>query len=442
MLQVKKQSSPFDSFTNLYSLSKTLRFELKPTPETEELLKKTNLQGRTPVQSDQEIDELYHKEMKPLFDQLHEKFITQALSNLKFDAGQLQSLEKNYLELKRLNKEKKNNASEIKKLTDANTGKIPRLEKELRELIVKQFNKLGEEWKAKYPHIKLDDKGYKILTNAKILQVLLTLYPEKSNFIKKFERFFTYFSSFNQNRENYYTYDAKATGVADRIINTNLPIFFDNKQKFEKIIGKVPALKKYERYFELENYQNYFIQGDIDDFNENIIGKINSDKNLFCQQENTKPENKNSKLYLPNLNRLQKQIGCKTKQQREQEKKGESIYPKCLEKVGLGFQITQDQGKYQVWEALEYLTKELKSKIKKVRENYQNFFNNPQEYKLDEIWFRKESINTISGRWFGGDNWTILTKALDYSGTGKLEKGEYKIPVFVSLLDLKEALEP
>jgi len=48
----------FDKFTNKYSLSKTLRFELKPTPETQELLKKANLDGKTPVQVDEEIDGL------------------------------------------------------------------------------------------------------------------------------------------------------------------------------------------------------------------------------------------------------------------------------------------------------------------------------------------------------------------------------------------------
>lgn len=61
---------PFDQLTNLYSLSKTLRLELKPTLETKELLKKTNLQGKTPIQADQEIQEFYQRGMKPLFDEL------------------------------------------------------------------------------------------------------------------------------------------------------------------------------------------------------------------------------------------------------------------------------------------------------------------------------------------------------------------------------------
>ncbi len=61
-------TSLFSDFTNMYSLTKTLRFELKPTEPTKLLLQKTNNMGLTPVQIDIEIDRLYHEEMKPMFD--------------------------------------------------------------------------------------------------------------------------------------------------------------------------------------------------------------------------------------------------------------------------------------------------------------------------------------------------------------------------------------
>lgn len=430
------QPNPFDKFTNLYSLSKTLRFELKPVPETVELLKKTNLQGKTPIQVDQEIDELYHKEMKPLFDKLHEKFINESLAKVAFEITDLEQLEKKYLELKSLNKDKKNNSAEIGRLTDNSTGEIPKLESRLREFIVEQFNKLSEVWKEKYNEINLDDTGYKILTNANILEVLLLLYPEKSEPIKKFQGFFTYFSGFNQNRENYYTAKDDTTGVASRVINKNLDLFLNNKSDFEEFVKKMPSLNEYRQYFELGNFNDCLTQEGIENYNDKV-GEVKSKVNL---EYNQKAENK--KQQLKGLKKLQKQIGCRTKQQREQEASGKSIYPEYLEKVGLGFQISRnDRGKYQIWETLNYITEELKPKLEKLKENYKNFFSNWQEYKLDEIWFRKESVNTISGRWFGGDNWSILAQALAYSGTGKIEKGEYKIPAFISLLDLKEALD-
>lgn len=455
----------FENFTNLYELSKTLRFELKPIEETKKLLKKTNLLGKTPIQVDQEIDELYHQEMKPMFDKLHEEFINEALGKVSFKVSDLKKLENLYLELRKLkkelkalrsNKDNKNESkikgveAEIKKIeginknNDKNTGKIKQFQNGLRENIVTQFNNLGEEWKKRYQKIKLNDKGYKILTNAKILEVLNILYPEKREAIKKFSGFFTYFSGFNKNRENYYSADDKATGVANRIINENFVKFLENKLSFEKISEKIKSLAEYKKFFKLENYQNCLTQEKIDDLNENIIGKINLEKNLFCQQENSKAENKNKKVFLPNLEKLQKQIGCRNKQQREQEEGGKSIYPKYLEKVGLGFHITKNfEGKYQIWECLDYLSKELEPKLKKVKRNYEQFFDNWQkeDYQLDKIWFRKESINTISGRWFGGNNWYILSSALSYLGTGKMEKGEYKIPDFVNLSELKEALD-
>ena len=380
-----------------------------------------------------------HKEMKPLFDDLHERFISEALADVNFDTTVLKKLEGCYLKLKMLNKDKKNNSAEIKLLTDKKDGEIINLQGELRKFIVQRFDSLGEEWKEKYKEVKLDDKGYKVLTNAKILDVLSILYPEKVEFIDVFRGFFTYFDGFNNNRENYYIAEDNATGVPNRIININLPIFFDNIQKFEQISEKIAALKEYKKYFELENYKNCLTQEKIDNFNENIIGKINSKKNLFSQQQS---HNEQKSAYLPNLIKLQKQVGCRTKQQRGNDISGGNIYPKYLEKVGLGFHIAKNnKGQYQIWEALEYLTHELKPKIGAIKENYQKFFHNWQNYKFDEIWFRKESINTISGRWFGGENWAVITRALNYTGTGKLEKGDYKTPSFVSLKDLQVAME-
>ena len=436
-------SIPFSTFTNRYSLSKTLRFELKPTPDTLDLLRKTNLHGQTPTQADEEIDELYHKEMKPLFDELHELFITQTLETVNFNLESLQALEKLYRELRTLTntKDRKNNQKRIDKL-QGNYGEISKAQNKLRTFICDQFTIESEKWKEKYNDIKLDDKSFKILTNAKILDVLLTLYPEKSESIKKFQGFFTYFSGFNQNRENYYTAEAKATGVANRIINENYVTFTDNRQIFESIIQKIPTLNEYKKNFELENYKKCLTQAAIEDYNENIVGKINSEMNLFLQQENAKPENRDKKIYLPNLKKLYKQIGCRTKQQKELEDKGLSIYPKFLEKVGLGFQITKDpRGNYEIWLTLQYINDIYKDKLEKLQQNYRKFFTHCDEYNLNEIWFRKESINTISARWFGGDNWNILANALKKTGTGKIEKGEYKIPSIISLWEIKQAMD-
>lgn len=434
--------SPFSKLTNLYSLSKTLRFELKPTPETVELLKKTDLQGKTPIQVDKDINDTYTSVMKPLFDLLHESFINESLQKLELDLLDLKNLEDLYLEYKRLQNDRKKNQERINELWgNREEGEIQKVQDKLRRQIVDRFKKQGEEWKARYSKIKLNDKGYKVLTNAKILDVLLVLYPEKSEAINKFKGFFTYFSGFNQNRENYYTDEAKATGVANRIVNINLPIFFDDKVSFHLLVEQGLKLDEYEKYFELSNYKDYLTQEGIEKFNE-IVGNINQQKNLFLQQENSKNTDKNKKIYLPNLKELQKQIGCRTKQEKALENEGKSIYPEYLEKVGLGFQIAKDEkGKYQIWQALDYLNNRYKDKLERIKINYSNFFTSWNEYDLGGIWFRKESINTISSIWFGGQNWHVLTDALKSIGVGRVDKGEYKTPSFVSLSELKEAME-
>lgn len=434
--------SPFSKLTNLYSLSKTLRFELKPTPETVELLKKTDLQGKTPIQVDKDINDTYTSVMKPLFDLLHESFINESLQKLELDLLDLKNLEDLYLEYKRLQNDRKKNQERINELWgNREEGEIQKVQDKLRRQIVDRFKKQGEEWKARYSKIKLNDKGYKVLTNAKILDVLLVLYPEKSEAIDKFKGFFTYFSGFNQNRENYYTDEAKATGVANRIVNINLPIFLDDKVSFHLLVEQGLKLDEYEKYFELSNYKDYLTQEGIEKFNE-IVGNINQQKNLFLQQENSKNTDKNKKIYLPNLKELQKQIGCRTKQEKALENEGKSIYPEYLEKVGLGFQITKDEkGKYQIWQALDYLNNRYKDKLERIKINYSNFFTSWNEHDLGGIWFRKESVNTISSIWFGGQNWHVLADALKSIGVGRVDKGEYKIPSFVSLSELKEAME-
>src|SRR3989338_9591273 len=91
-----KQKSVFDNFTRKYSLSKTLRFELKPIGNTPKLLKDENV-----FEKDRIIKEKY-KQTKPYFDYLHREFIEESLK------GQtLSGLDKYFKSLKKLQKNKK-----------------------------------------------------------------------------------------------------------------------------------------------------------------------------------------------------------------------------------------------------------------------------------------------------------------------------------------------
>lgn len=452
----------FKDFTNLYELSKTLRFELRPVLETRELLEKG--EGRNLIKIDKEIDLLYEKEMKPMFDILHEKFINESLDLVKFDSLKLKRLEELFIEVDKLRKrikEARINNNDINKeekrlkeiVGDFSQGKnkngeIAILQEELRDVIIIAFNLIADKWKKELngrlvdlsgkkgkKKIKIKEKGSAILQEENVLTILAYFNPGKVDIIKKFVGFFTYFSGFNQNRANYYTIESKATSVANRVINKNFILFLDNKKDFFRFKERVSRLLEFDTYFELENYEKYLSQIGIEEYNEQI-SKIKQIVNLEYNQQL-----KDNKFQLKGLVTLEKQIGCRTKKQRED---GGQTELKFLEKVGLGFQVVKNnKGEYLIWECLDYINTELSGKLKSIKDAYQKFFTNWSDYDLGKIWFRKEAINTISSRWFGGNNWFIIGKALALAGVGKFDKRDntYKIPEFISLSEIKMAFE-
>lgn len=58
----------FSQFTNKYSLSKTLRFELKPVGKTLEMLRENN------VFKKDEIIQKKYEQTKPFIDRMHREF--------------------------------------------------------------------------------------------------------------------------------------------------------------------------------------------------------------------------------------------------------------------------------------------------------------------------------------------------------------------------------
>ncbi len=74
--------SDFSQFTRKYSLSKTLRFELKPEKNTLENMRE-RLKYDPDLQTflhDQDIEDAYQT-LKPILDSIHEKFIMQSLES-------------------------------------------------------------------------------------------------------------------------------------------------------------------------------------------------------------------------------------------------------------------------------------------------------------------------------------------------------------------------
>lgn len=281
-------SKLYSKLHNLYSLSKTLRFELRPVGKTKENFEKYILA------SDEKKAEKF-KIVKTYADEYHKYFIETALNN--FDSSNFDTLLTQYYELF-----VKNNR------TEKEDDEFKDIQKKLRKEISNCFTK---------------NKQYKGLFGKELLKVYLQEFykddKEKLDDIKLFSNFTTYFAGYNQNRQNMYTADEKSTAIAFRLINQNLPTYIKNMQNYQKIKEFMPTINDTistklgidaEKFFSLEYYSNILTQKGIDEYNYILGGKttetgekiqgINEFINLYNQQ---KPDKK-----LPKLKQLYKQI--------------------------------------------------------------------------------------------------------------------------------------
>jgi CRISPR-associated protein Cpf1 len=240
-------SSFFAPFSGSFPLSKTLRFALLPQGNT-----LANLQQHGILQHDNQRKKDYQT-IKPLFDQLHEQFITDSLKESKIDWSEFFAFYQAYKPKSREGKEqyKAEFTSHLKNL---------------REKVVQLYSTTAEKRKTTYLDTKgkpiLTEKGYKILKEKRILEILEKKYAadnDKKNVINNFKGFFTYFSGFNQNRNNYYSSEEKSTSVAHRIVNENLLFFCDNALLEEKL-SVLELTKEEKQIFNIEFYNQWLTQ--------------------------------------------------------------------------------------------------------------------------------------------------------------------------------------
>ncbi len=185
--------------TGLYSLSKTLKFELKPVGKTLE-----NIQKKGLIAQDEQRAEEY-KKMKEIIDEYHKAFIKMCLEGLELETEDLQE----YVSLAGNPERKEEDFDKVKET--------------LRKQIVDAFKKggsYGDLFKKELIQKHLPD----FLTDEK-----------KKEIVGNFSKFTTYFTGFNENRKNMYSDEAKSTAIAYRLIHENLPMFLDNMKSFARI---------------------------------------------------------------------------------------------------------------------------------------------------------------------------------------------------------------
>ena len=288
-------------FTNLYPVSKTLRFELQPIGKTKEHIEKNGI-----LQRDEKRAEDY-KIVKGFIDEYHKQFIKERLWSFKLplhSEGSLDSLEE-YQAL-----------YELSKRNDAQEAEFTEIKDNLRSIIAKRLTESGSAYERIFK---------KELIREDLIDFLES--EEDKDIVRQFADFTTYFSGFHENRRNMYVAEEKSTAIAYRLIHQNLPKFMDNMKAFGKIAGTSVAehftdiyegwkehlnVGSIEEIFRLDYFSETLTQPHIEVYNY-IIGKkiledgteikgINEYVNLYNQQQKDKSKR------LPFLVPLYKQI--------------------------------------------------------------------------------------------------------------------------------------
>lgn len=402
--------SIWDDFTNMYSLQKTLRFELKPFGRTSEYISVRKL-----IEKDGQKAQDFLK-VKQIMNDYCRILINDHLSNINLDVQELYVFKEKFLELKK----DKNNLN-------------------FKKDYLKSINDLGKKLytQAKFDEIKFDDKHF--IEDLKI-------WLEKNNknadleLVKSFDGFSSYFAGFFKNRENIFKIsnnDAEeviSTSIVYRTINENLVYFLDNCLKFEELIKfgidfseiennfkEELENKKLDKFIKLENYNSFLTQEGIDKLNLIIGGQtlengtklkgINEIINLYSQKINDK------NIRRKKLKMLDKQILSKSNKV--------SFIP---------MQLKDDKEFIDLVKCADK-----RDSFKQIK----NLFDDLLNYDLDLIWIKNdELLKKISHELFS--DWEKLKKLIvEYkfgNKTDKQKENEFKKQDYFSIKEIEYSI--
>lgn len=373
-------------FTNLFQLSKTLRFELKPIGKTLEHIVFSRV-----LNQDQHRAESYVV-VKKIIDEYHKAFIESVLEDFRFSE----------------NKGEKNSLEEFfayymcKSKDETQKRQFADIQDKLRKQIAKRFS---------------DDDRFKRIDKKELIKEDLLSFVEdveKRQLIEEFKDFTTYFTGFHENRKNMYTDEAQSTAIAYRLIHENLPKFIDNIMVFDKVAASPIAehfaklYSDFEEYlnvselgemFRLDYYNIVLTQTQIDVYNAIVGGKtledgrkiqgLNEYINLYNQQQ------KDKSARLPKLKPLYKQI--------------------LSDRNAISWLPEQFQSDEKVLEAIQKAYQDLDEQVfnrkKEGEHSLKDLLLSLSNFDLSKIYIRNDAQMTdISQKVFG--HWDVIHKAL------------------------------
>lgn len=429
-------SEQFCGQKNGYSISKTLRFELKPQAETLENI----IKGKF-LESDKKKAQDY-QDVKTIIDNYHKYFIDDVLKNAKFDWSDL------HKEISAYSKDKSDDSNLVE------------TQKNLRNEILKVI-------KA--------DKRFTALTAATPKELFEKILPDwfgqntkpglKKESLETFQKFTSYFTGFQQNRQNVYSADEIPTAVPYRIVNDNFPKFLQNISIYQEILKKCPEViqsvetelseylgnEKLSDIFTVQSFNKYLCQNGSEkqrgiSFYNQIIGGVTKNEgeqklrgineylNLYWQQHPDFAKDNRKLKMVP----LFKQI--------------------LSDRSSLSFQIQSIENDSELKEALISCANKLEEKTndekKSVFDICSDLFETIETQNLSEIYINRKDINNVSRILTG--NWDWLQNRMNHYAdevfTNKADKsrwqknledseGENKSKGVYSLSELNKMLE-
>lgn len=389
-------------FSGLYSLSKTLRFELIPQGKTLDYIHKNGLLSQDEHRADS------YKLVKKIIDEYHKAFIEKALDGLELNLLVEYSL-----------------YYQIPKKEDSQKKQFEDIQTKMRKQISDKLTK-NEKFKNLFGKELIKDDLQVFVQNV-----------EERELVKEFEDFTTYFTGFHENRKNMYSDEEKSTAIAFRLIHQNLPKFIDNMRAFDKIrmsnlkekfshilsnseLGPIIQVLTIEDVFSLQYFNQTLTQIGIDKYNQLIGGYTSEDGatkikglNEYINLFNQNVKDKNQKL--PKLKTLFKQI--------------------LSDRSTASFIPQQYEDDNAVLESIEKLYQELNEHVfsKQIKGEHSliELLQNLPEYDLSKIYVRNDtSLTDISQKLYG--DWSVIQKALyidydqHYTGKKKLGTEQYE----------------
>lgn len=396
------KSSIFNSFTNQYSLSKTLRFELRPQGKTLEFIEKNQLLNQDRLRAD------YYKKAKKIIDEYHKYFINEALDGLELNF--LDEYLALYLVVKKDDLQKKN---------------FEELETKLRKQIADRF--------SNHPSSSVKEK-FKNLFAKELIKIDLKDFVQDENdkqIINEFDNFTTYFTGFHENRKNMYSSESKSTAIAYRLIHQNLPKFIDNMIVFEKIKQSKLAemlpevLKSLESIVQVNSLNDVF---DINFFNETLtqngITVYNTLLGGFTSDD--------GKVKIKGLNEYIN-LHNQTSSKEERIGKLKPLFKQILsDRNSVSFLQEDFKDDAEVLESIDAFYAELYNSLFTSSDlgiSLIELIENPDNYNLSKIFIKNDlGLTDISQKMFG--SWSVFQQAVnadfDYNYTGKSKKGTEK----------------